>query len=165
MNTKNDVEVIIGGKQYTLSGYESSEYLHKIAAHINDKLTDFQKQEGYAKLDADMKHILLAINLADDFYKAQKAAEELQRENEDLEKEIFDMKHDMIAMKSQLEDKEKRMETLEKEKTDSEHKAIRLEAELDGMKSESEENEETKTENEKAGNVVIAKEFPSRKKR
>ena len=40
MNTKNDVEVIINGKQYTLSGYESSEYLQKIANHINDKLTE-----------------------------------------------------------------------------------------------------------------------------
>ena len=43
MNTKNDVEVIINGKQYTLSGYESSEYLQKIATHINEKIGDFSK--------------------------------------------------------------------------------------------------------------------------
>lgn len=146
MNTKNDVEVVIGGKQYTLSGYESSEYLHKIATHINDKLTEFREQEGYGKLDMDVKNILLAINLADDFYKAQKSAADLQRANEDLEKEIFDMKHDMIAMKNQLEEKEKQLETLEKEKTDSEHKAIRLEAELDGRKAE---------DNPEGGLVVI----------
>ena len=34
MNTKNDVEVIINGKQYTLSGYESSEYLQQIILMI-----------------------------------------------------------------------------------------------------------------------------------
>ena len=47
MNTKNDVEVIINGKQYTLSGYESSDYLQKIANHINDKIAEFKQQESY----------------------------------------------------------------------------------------------------------------------
>ncbi len=136
MNTKNDVEVVIGGKQYTLSGYESSEYLQKIATHINDKLSKFREQDGYARLDADVKNVLLAINLADDYYKAQKSADGLQKANEDLEKEIFDLKHDLIAMKNQLEEREQQLETLEKEKTHSEHKAIRLEAELDGRKAE-----------------------------
>ncbi|MCI8338728.1 MAG: cell division protein ZapA [Lachnospiraceae bacterium] len=136
MNTKNDVEVVIGGKQYTLSGYESSEYLQKIATHINDKLSKFREQDGYARLDADVKNVLLAINLADDYYKAQKSADNLQKANEDLEKEIFDLKHDLIAMKNQLEEREQQLETLEKEKTHSEHKAIRLEAELDGRKAE-----------------------------
>ena len=136
MNTKNDVEVVIGGKRYTLSGYESSEYLQKIATHINDKLSKFREQDGYARLDADVKNVLLAINLADDYYKAQKSADGLQKANEDLEKEIFDLKHDLIAMKNQLEEREQQLETLEKEKTHSEHKAIRLEAELDGRKAE-----------------------------
>ncbi len=53
-----------------------------------------------------------------------------------MEKEIFDLKHDLIAMKNQLEEREQQLETLEKEKTHSEHKAIRLEAELDGRKAE-----------------------------
>ena len=134
MNTKNDVEGVIGGKQYTLSGYESSEYLQKIATHINDKLSKFREQDGYARLDGDVKNVLLAINLADDFYKAQKSADDLQKANEDLEKEIFDLKHDLIAMKNQLEEREQQLEALEKEKTHTEHKAIRLEAELDGRK-------------------------------
>ena len=107
MNTKNDVEVIINGKQYTISGYESSEYLQRIATHINDKYAEFKQDEGYNRLDADMKNILLAINLSDDYYKVQESIQDLQKEKEDLEKEIFNMKHDMIAMKSRLEEQEK----------------------------------------------------------
>ena len=57
MNTKNDVEVIINGKQYTLSGYESSEYLQKIANHINDKLAELKLNESYMKLEAEMKYL------------------------------------------------------------------------------------------------------------
>lgn len=148
MNTKNDVEVIINGKQYTLSGYESSEYLQKIATHINDKYAQFKQSEGYTKFDADMKNILLAINLSDDYYKAQQSAEELQRRSEDLEKEIFNMKHDMIAMKAQLEERDQELETLKQEKTEAEHKMIRLETELESMKSEnSAENREKNNHN------------------
>lgn len=136
MNTKNDVEVVINGKQYTLSGYESSEYLQKIATHINEKYAELKKEEGYTQLDIDLKNTLLAINLSDDFYKAQKTAESLQSEKDELEKEIFNMKHDMIAMKSQLEEKEKEVEKLEKERTEIEHKVIRLETELNSAKSD-----------------------------
>lgn len=100
MKTKNDVEVIINGKQYTLSGYESSEYLQKIATHINEKFALFKEQEGYNKLDPDMKYILLAINLSDDYHKAQKSANDLRMENEQMGKEIFDMKHEMISMQA-----------------------------------------------------------------
>lgn len=138
MNTKNDVEVIINGKQYTISGYESSDYLQRIATHINDKYAEFKQDEGYARLDVDMRNILLAINLSDDYYKAQQSMQELQRENEELEKEIFNMKHDMIAMKAQLEEQEKAMEDLQKDKTESEHEVIRLETELKNAKSANE---------------------------
>ncbi len=138
MNTKNDVEVIINGKQYTISGYESSDYLQRIATHINDKYAEFKQDEGYNRLDADMKNILLAINLSDDYYKVQESIQDLQREKEDLEKEIFNMKHDMIAMKSRLEDQEKKLGELRKDKRHSEHEVIRLETELKNAKEDNE---------------------------
>lgn len=130
MNTKNDVEVIINGKQYTISGYESSEYLQKIATHINEKYVEFSGDSAYRHLDADMKTILLAINLSDDYYKAQKVIEELQKENEELEKEIFNMKHDMIAMNAQIEEKDAKLTDLEEKKEEAQHSVIRLEAQL-----------------------------------
>ena len=41
MSSKNNTEVILGGKVFTLSGYESEEYLQKVAAYINNKLAEF----------------------------------------------------------------------------------------------------------------------------
>ena len=89
MNTKNDVEVIINGKQYTLSGYESSEYLQKIANHINDKIAEFKEQDGYLRLDTEMKNILLAINLSDEYYKALKDSNDIKKENEEWKKKYL----------------------------------------------------------------------------
>ena len=41
MSEKSSAEVIIGGKVYTLSGYEGEEYLQKVAAYINNKINEF----------------------------------------------------------------------------------------------------------------------------
>ena len=41
MAEKTSAEVVIGGKVYTLSGYESEEYLQKVAVYINGKLNEF----------------------------------------------------------------------------------------------------------------------------
>ncbi len=35
MPAKNETEVVIGGKSFKLSGYESEEYLQKVAAYIS----------------------------------------------------------------------------------------------------------------------------------
>ena len=61
MKKKNDVEVLIDGRKYTLCGFESPEYIQKIASYINRKLAEFHKQEGYARLDLDLRNTLLAI--------------------------------------------------------------------------------------------------------
>ena len=113
MNTKNDVEVIINGKQYTLSGYESSEYLQKIANHINDKIAEFKEQDGYLRLDTEMKNILLAINLSDEY-----------------EKEIFDIKHEMLTMQSELDKANEQIKKLAEERQAAKDQVIRLETEL-----------------------------------
>lgn len=146
MNTKNAVDVIIDGKQYTLSGYESNEYLQKVATYINDKINEVSSQDGYSQLEVDMKKILLAINISDDYYKAQKVAEDVRQEKEELEKEIFNMKHDMIAMKEQFEEREKEIQELSTEKEELEHKVIRLETELSTMLMEDNSIASTKEE-------------------
>ena len=130
MNTKNDVEVIINGKQYTLSGYESSEYLQKIANHINDKIAEFKEQDGYLRLDTEMKNILLAINLSDEYYKALKDSNDIKKENEEMEKEIFDIKHEMLTMQSELDKANEQFKKLAEERQAAKDQVIRLETEL-----------------------------------
>lgn len=49
MAVKTDTEVIIGGKVFTLSGYESEEYLQKVASYINNKMTEYGKLDSFRK--------------------------------------------------------------------------------------------------------------------
>ena len=107
MAEKTSAEVVIGGKVYTLSGYESEEYLQKVAVYINGKLNEFDSIEGYQRFPADMKATLLQLNIADDYFKAKAQAEKLEREIEAKEKEIYNLKHDLIAEQIQSENDKK----------------------------------------------------------
>ena len=43
MAVKNTTQVLIGGKIITLSGYESEEYLQKVASYINNKIAELSQ--------------------------------------------------------------------------------------------------------------------------
>ena len=56
MAVKNSVQVLIGGKIITLSGYESEEYLQKVAAYMNGKMTELAEIPGYNRQPQDTRH-------------------------------------------------------------------------------------------------------------
>lgn len=130
MNKMNDIEVIINNKRYNLLGYESEEYLHKIASYINNKYSEFKKKDFYKMMDSEMKSILLEINIADDYFKIRNQIKDLETENENSSKEIFNLKHELISIQTKLEAKEKEVQSLKEELNEAQKKIIRLETEL-----------------------------------
>ncbi|MEY8426188.1 cell division protein ZapA [Lachnospiraceae bacterium 46-15] len=130
MSSKNRAEVLIDGKIYTLSGYESEEYLQKVATYINSKLIEFKKLEGYSRQSRENKSILLELNIADDYFKAKKQAEMLEEELAEKDKELYDLKHELIGSQIRLETAEKSVADYQKESTEYQKKIVRLETEL-----------------------------------
>ena len=131
MAEKTSAEVVIGGKVYTLSGYESEEYLQKVAVYINGKLNEFDSIEGYQRFPADMKATLLELNIADDYFKAKKQADMLEGDLELKEKEVYDLKHELIVSDSKAETATKELdEALEKIKN-LEKEIVKLQTELE----------------------------------
>ncbi len=130
MSSKNRAEVLIDGKIYTLSGYESEEYLQKVATYINSKLVEFKKLEGYSRQSRENKSILLELNIADDYFKAKKQAEMLEEELAEKDKELYDLKHELIGAQIRLETAEKSVTDYQKESTEYQKKIVRLETEL-----------------------------------
>ena len=96
MAKKNTAEVLINGKIYTISGYESTAYLHKVATFLNELEEDISKTENYNMLSPDEKQLLKNMNLADVYFKANDAREELEHQVEDKDREIYSLKHDLI---------------------------------------------------------------------
>ena len=130
MSSKNKTEVLIDGKIYTLSGYESEEYLQRVATYINNKLAELKKLDGYARLSQELKSILLELNVADDYFKAKKQISILDEELQGKEKELYDLKHELISAQIKLENAEKQGKELQKQLNEDAKKIVRLETEL-----------------------------------
>ena len=126
MSSKTDTEV----KVFTLSGYESEEYLQKVASYINNKITEYNKNESFKRLTLDMQNVLLQLNIADDYFKAKKQINILEEEIQTKEKELYNLKHELIASQIKLENTEKNVKKLQAEANENAKKIIRLETEL-----------------------------------
>ena len=50
-SSKNFTEVLIGGKVFTLSGFESEEYLQKVSTYLNHKLEECSSSDGYQQAE------------------------------------------------------------------------------------------------------------------
>ena len=130
MAVKTDTEVIIGGKVLTLSGYESEEYLQRVASYINNKLTEYSKLDGFTLQPPDRQNILMQLNIADDYFKARKQIGLLEEELQGKEKELYDLKHELVASQIKLENTEKSLKSVQKELNESSKRIVRLETEL-----------------------------------
>ena len=130
MASKTDTEVIIGGRVFTLCGYESEEYLQKVASYINNKLVEYGKVDSFRRQNVDMQNILLQLNIADDYFKAKKQISAMEEDMEAKEKELYDLKHELIATQMKLENCEKSLKSAKNENRENEKKIIRLETEL-----------------------------------
>ncbi|NLP33849.1 MAG: cell division protein ZapA [Clostridiales bacterium] len=130
MNKYHDTEVIINNKRYTLSGYESEEYLQKVASYINSKYNEYRNRDAYKFLESELRSILIQINIADELFKAKDKIKEHEIENELKSKEIFDLKHELISVQTKLDSAHKEIEDLKKELNETQKKIVRLETEL-----------------------------------
>lgn len=106
MNTKNNTEVAIGGKLFTLSGYEDEEYLQRVASYLNNKLNEYSKIESFVRQDSDTQSILVQLNIADDYFKAKKQIDKLEEDLKAKEKELYDLKHELVTAQIKLENAE-----------------------------------------------------------
>lgn len=131
MSAKTNAEVVIDGKVYTLSGYENEEYLQKVAAYINNKIAEFDDMDEYKHLPGNMKSTLIELNIADDYFKAKALVEKLEGDIENKDKEIYDLKHDLISNQVKTENAEASMKELEAQNKELLLNKARLEATLE----------------------------------
>ena len=121
-SSKNFTEVLIGGKVFTLSGFESEEYLQKVSTYLNHKIDECSSSEGYRKQSAETRSVLLALNIADDYFKARKQGGTLESDIEAKDKEI------------KLENADKALDKLKEENKELQMKIVQLETEIKNNK-------------------------------
>ena len=133
-SSKNYTEVLIGGKVFTLSGFESEEYLQKVSTYLNHKIEECSSSEGYRKQNSETRNVLLALNIADDYFKAKKQIDGMQEDAQSREKELYDLKHELIAAQIKLENTEKSLRNAQRQLQDNSKQIVRLETEIRNAK-------------------------------
>lgn len=130
MKTMNTIEVTINNKKFTLCGYESGTYLQTVAAYMNEKYDELKAMDSYHKLEQDMRSALLGLNIADDYFKAKAQIEKLETEAENKNKELFEIKHELITTQGKLDEIQKELEELKAASIEEQKKIVKLETEL-----------------------------------
>ena len=133
-SSKNYTEVIIGGKVFTLSGFESEEYLQKVSTYLNHKITECSNIDGYRRQSAETRSTLLALNIADDYFKAKRQGAALEQDVEQKGKEMYDLKHELISTQIKCENLEQEIVKLKEEKQQLQMQIVKLEVESKNRK-------------------------------
>ena len=81
-----------------------------------------------------MKNVLLEINLADDYFKAEQKIRELELDRSQSNEDLFDLKHDAVRRQTELEFLQNKIEELEKKYQEAQKTIIELNARLDAAK-------------------------------
>ena len=129
MAQKNDIKVVINNKVYTLSGQESEDYLQNVATYINGKIAECQSSEAYRRSNAEYQNVLLALNIADDYFKAKDQVNQMLTEDDDKDKQIYDLRHEVIEVQIKYESAQKMIEEYKEKISELQRQIIKLEAE------------------------------------
>lgn len=105
MTDKNKVNVVIDGRNLTVVATEHEDYIRDLAYYVDQKIKNLSSKND--RLSQTMAATLAALNIADEYYKANSKLKELeQKAKKPLEK--FD------GVSKELEDSKARIAELEK---------------------------------------------------
>ena len=133
MAVKNTAKVIIRGKIITLGGYESEEYFQKVASYINRKIEELSEMPGYSRQPMETKHTLISLNITDDYFKAKKQAEIFEQDLQQKDQEMYNLKHELISLRMQIEEAQKREQEALEQRSVLEGKNKELEKQIDEL--------------------------------
>ena len=126
MPEKTRVDVLIAGKTFTISGYESDEYIQRVGLYVDRKMTEVLKSNN--TLSTSIAAVLTALNIADDYFRAH--------ENElNFKKEVITSKLEIERLLEENKDLEERNKELIEKNNNILIEIAKREAELSEIRS------------------------------
>ena len=127
---KSETTVTIAGKSYTLTSTESNDYMQRVASYVNSRLEEYKKIDSYRRLPADTQHVLVLLNIADEWFKTRQQVDQLNEDLERRDKDLYDVKHNLVTEMSKNEALEATMREMREEINQKEKRIVQLETEL-----------------------------------
>ena len=96
---KNKITVSIAGQEYTMVAAEGEDYVRRVAAHVDSQMREVLSQGRLSQADGA---VLAAMNIADRYFKEQKAAENLRRQIKEYLEEATKLKMELSEAKREI---------------------------------------------------------------
>lgn len=126
----SSVSVTINGQEYNLKGNENEEYLHKVAAYIDEKIHSIMKSNSSLSISSAV--VLTALNAADEMFK-------IKNEYNNVIDKITVVKKNENEMNVKISELEEKVTSLSREKDILQQTAEKYIEESARLKSENKE--------------------------
>lgn len=127
---KRFTEVVIDGTIYKLGGYETDDYLQTVAGYLNRKIAEMKALEGYGRLPTAQKALMIQLNAADDYFKAKKSVDRLEKDLSDKDKDLYGVKHDLVSLQMKMEEANRTILSLREDLETARRRVAELQAQL-----------------------------------
>ena len=98
----NKVNVVICGEVITLKSNEEEAHLQRIARYIDRKLADLSATNANASINERIRTLLIALNVADDYFKASDSLARTNAMNEKYVHELGRMQQEYTLLKEKF---------------------------------------------------------------
>jgi cell division protein ZapA len=89
--------VKIAGKEYLMAGYESEEYMHRVAIYVDRKMEELEQTSF--NLNSTMLAVLAAANIADELLKLQDEIPAMQDRISQLKEELRALQKENVLLR------------------------------------------------------------------
>ncbi|MCL2406020.1 MAG: cell division protein ZapA [Defluviitaleaceae bacterium] len=118
MTKTNKVDVVICGEVITLKSNEEEAHLQRIARYIDRKLVELSETNASASINERVRTLLIALNVADDYFKASDSLARTKATNEKYVHELGRMQQEYAMLKEKFHEMQAEL-ALTKAKLDS----------------------------------------------
>ena len=88
--------VKIAGKEYTMTGYDSEEYVRRVARYVDRKMTELSLA---TRLPTNSLAVLTALNIADDMLKAHDEITRPRKELDQTREQLESLRAELTALR------------------------------------------------------------------
>ncbi len=129
MTEKKRVDVIIDGRNFTVVGSESEDYVRNLAYYVDRKIREITSKNP--RLGNTMYTTLAALNIADEYFRANNRLGELEKETKEPMSKYDTIVEELETSKSRVKDLEDEVKSLKENKGKGETSLKELEKQLE----------------------------------
>ncbi len=136
MAEKHSIKVMVVGKELVVKGYETEEYMMRVASYINNMTDGVDKIADFRHLDPEIKFRMLMLNLANDYFKEKQHTEDADRNMKEKLNELDEVKHELVNKGVIVDDLKTKLAAQDNQMRNQEKTIFELQTEIKSLKKE-----------------------------